>query len=127
LGSDPKSATSGGDHDHVDGLSLRLCDPPGKCLDQRELLLAPVLHVPSLIAETEAMRWTASGNLRLFLDKSLGLVHDLSRLKAAQHIHRIDADVVNGVAAFHDKQARQTQTANGLAHAQVVLLAQLES
>jgi len=68
LGSDPKSATRCGDHHHVDGLYRRLSEPPGKCLDQRESLLAPLLHVSSRIAllrafyaANNAFAWSMSG------------------------------------------------------------------
>jgi len=41
--------------------------PPGRCLEQPEPLPAPLLHVPSLMAETEAMSRTASRILKLLL------------------------------------------------------------
>src|SRR5690606_50945 len=47
-------------------------------------------------------------------------------LEAFQHVHCIDADLVDGVAALHDEQRRRADPRDRLADAQIVVVAQFE-
>src|SRR3546814_9535295 len=46
--------------------------------------------------------------------------------KPRQHVHRVDTDFGDGVAAFHDEERRFAQPGDGLADPQVVGALQLE-
>src|SRR3546814_14991638 len=49
-----------------------------------------------------------------------------SSLESRQHVHRVHADLGDGVAAFHDEERRLAEPGDGLADLQVVGALQLE-
>src|SRR3546814_809806 len=47
-------------------------------------------------------------------------------LEAFQYVHRVDADLVHGIAAFHDEQGRHAHAGDALADAEIIVMHQLE-
>src|SRR3546814_2801640 len=47
-------------------------------------------------------------------------------LEAFQYVHRVDADLVHGIAAFHDEQGRHAHAGDALADAEIIAMHQLE-